>query len=412
VENVIETAYTRCGWDRSTNVPGRPVLLADLFNALQEVYNRDIQYSDRLKQDFWGALAARFTTLLRNPVLANMYNTSSGLTIDELLRHPTIIELRDLAPDQRALLTALLVVGIANYLEGQATLHEQPPQGLRYVLVLEEAHAFLRNVGDTRGVFDGHYAQQEAINNIVNLLRQARGHGCAVMFCDQLPTSMAPEAVKLPGITIIHHLNDPQERTLVGRQANCTDQQLRHLGGMAPGEAVIHLPTYSQPVNVQVHPLTHHLPTPLPKHTWTDARVAAYMRTVYAAAPHLYVHEPVPALPTTPTATISQPTTPALDSVLAAQLLFTTRSPKFVTTYAQLLEDALNGDPSRAAWYLVAVTCEVLGERPDLDRYSHYLLDYLAGTVHTPRHASLRDPLFFALNDALTNHQPRIPDAP
>jgi hypothetical protein len=102
---------------------------------------------------------------------------------------------------------------------------------------------------------------------------------------------------------------------------------------------------------------------------------------------------------------------PQLNPALAAQLLFTTRSPKFVTTYAQLLDDALNGDPSRAARYLVTVTREVIGDHPDLDRYSHYLLDYLTGTVHTPRHATLRDPLHFALNDELTNH-PRVPHAP
>jgi hypothetical protein len=100
-----------------------------------------------------------------------------------------------------------------------------------------------------------------------------------------------------------------------------------------------------------------------------------------------------------------------LDPTLAAQLLFTTRCPTFVTTYATLLDDALKGDPSSAACYLVAVTREVLGERPDLDRYTHYLLDYLTNTMHTPRHSGLRDPLHFALNDALTNHA-RVPHAP
>ncbi len=45
----------------------------------------------------------------------------------------------------------------------------------------------------------------------------------------------------------VRPLKDQHERTLVGSQANCTKTQLRHIGGMTPGEAVIHLPDQSEP---------------------------------------------------------------------------------------------------------------------------------------------------------------------
>ncbi|TFH02201.1 MAG: hypothetical protein E4H14_17830, partial [Candidatus Thorarchaeota archaeon] len=200
IMKIFRRTYTNAGWDVFTNERGSPILLGDLYSAMEEVAN-ELKYGDRLKQDFVGALTARFESLLDDPVLAVMVNTRRGITIPELLNNPTILELRHLPETQRALLTSLIMVAVAEYLEVQEHSHEQQ---LRHLLVLEEAHHVLKRVGNGYGIHEGHSSQQQAIDTLVQLLREARGLGLGVVLIDQLPGNLAEAAVKLPGITIIH----------------------------------------------------------------------------------------------------------------------------------------------------------------------------------------------------------------
>ncbi len=391
VENLIETTYTQCDWDRRANNPGRPILLPDLQRALHTISQRDLQYSNRLNQDFWGALTARINTLFRNPVLTDMYNTTHGLTIPELLQHPTIIEMRDLSEEQRSLLTALITTGISNYLEAQSTQTPTPTKGVRHALILEEAHHFLRKTSPGAGLVEGHSARQQAINTFVNLLRQARAHGLIAMYLDQLPGKMTEEAVKLPGITIIHALKD---NALVGRQANCTDQQLRHIIGMKPGEAIIHLPGQTLPTNIQITPLNALLTEQVPAQVWTEAKLHQHMKRIYTQHPHLLQTEPLP-----PPQDISPVTkaivTPQeeLEIELMAKLVRITRHPRFAAQYKSYLEAAKQGDPRTAARYLIAIVKQVITDPQTTPRYTLFLLDYLAQnpvvTGHTSQYTSL-----------------------
>ncbi|MCK5303455.1 MAG: DUF87 domain-containing protein, partial [Candidatus Thorarchaeota archaeon] len=244
-DDVLNTMYENCGWSRMGNVRGRPILLSDLYEAVQEVAEVHIKYGEERKRDFYGALDARLRSMLRNDVIVDMYNTMKGLTIPELLKHPTIIEMRDLSPDDRTLLTGILTVGISEYLTAN------PRKELGHLLVLEEAHHFLKRVGGSI-TYAEPTSKQRAIDNIVEMLRTQRGKGLGLVLVDQLPSSIAPEAVKLPSNVIIHTLTDMEERVLVGRQALCTDAQIKHIGGMGVGETVVRLMIDRVPRNVQV----------------------------------------------------------------------------------------------------------------------------------------------------------------
>jgi hypothetical protein len=228
ITKIFRRTYVRAGWDPLTNKRGHPILLDDLYAAMGEVAKK-LRYGERLNQDFVGALTARFESLLDDSVLSVMLNTEQGLTIPDLLNHHTILELRGLPEGQRALLTSLIMVGVAEYLEAKSTTSGQE---LRHLLVLEEAHHVLKRVAVGYGLQEGHAVQQQAINTLVQLLRESRGLGLGVILIDQLPGSLASAAVSLPGITIIHLLKDALERVLVGSQANLTDVQLMHIGVM------------------------------------------------------------------------------------------------------------------------------------------------------------------------------------
>ncbi|TFH05037.1 MAG: ATP-binding protein, partial [Candidatus Thorarchaeota archaeon] len=279
ITKIFRRTYTNAGWNLLTNERGAPILLGDLYSAMEEVAN-ELQYGDRLKQDFVGALTARFESLLDDVVFSVMVNTRKGITIPELLNNPTILELRHLPDTQRALLTSLIMVAVTEYLEAQETSAEQE---LRHLIVLEEAHHVLKRVGNGYGIHEGHSSQQQAINTLVQLLREARGLGLGVVLIDQLPADLADAAVKLPGITIIHGLKDARERLLVGGQANLNDEQLLHIGALKCGEAVIHQAFAGPAVLTQIIKFQReHSVEP-----WTDIRIANVMSPFFIKNPHL-----------------------------------------------------------------------------------------------------------------------------
>ncbi|MHA1287266.1 MAG: hypothetical protein ACTSPB_07670, partial [Candidatus Thorarchaeota archaeon] len=115
-DDIFNTMYENCGWGRMGNVRGRSIVLADLYQAFQQVAMNHISYGEEMSRDFYGALDARLRSMFRNEILVDMLNTPKGFSIPELLAHPTIIETRDLSPEDRALLTGALTAGISEYL--------------------------------------------------------------------------------------------------------------------------------------------------------------------------------------------------------------------------------------------------------------------------------------------------------
>lgn len=277
--DIFNTMYDNCGWSRRGNAKGRSILLTDLYEAVQEVTTHHLKYGDNLRQDFFGALEARVRGMLRDELIVDMYNTPSGLTIPELLRYPTIIEMRDLSPDDQAFLTGILTVGISEYLTAN------PKETLKHLLVLEEAHHFLKNVGGPT-TYAEPTAKQKATDNLVGMLRTTRGKGLGIMFIDQIPSSMVPEAIKLPSNVIVHRLTDEAERILVGKQALCSDAQIDHIGGMGIGEAVVRLMIDDSPRNVQIAPLDY-LCGDIRFRKWTDEMVRKVMAPVFKKHPEL-----------------------------------------------------------------------------------------------------------------------------
>jgi len=281
ITKVFKRMYALAGWDELSNTRGRTVMLSDLTEAKEMVIS-ELEYGSRLNQDLIGAFKARFESVLDDPILAVMLNTERGITIPELLENPTVLEMRNLSDSKVGLVTSLLLVQIAEYLEAQGRLQDQE---LKHVLVLEEAHHVLKQTNTNGGLFDSHAIQQQAVNTIVQLLREARGYGLGTIFLDQSPGDLAITAVKVPGITITHFLKDSRERILVGSQANLSESQTRYIGELKKGEAIVHSGFNEQAVNIQIsHFRDKYVGTGEP---WTNERIAEWMQAYYASRPYM-----------------------------------------------------------------------------------------------------------------------------
>jgi hypothetical protein len=245
-----------------------------------EVVISELNYGSKLNRDFAGALKARFGSIIEDPQIAVILNTKKGLSIPDILNNPTVIELKSLPSSKATLISSLILVGISEYLGAQ---HKSFDQKLKHILVIEEASHLLKRINTGGSIYESHAGQQQSINSIVGLLREARGYGLGVVLLDQLPGELADAAVKLPGITIIHYLKEPRERIIVGGQANLNDKQLLHIGALEVGEAIVHQGFAEQAVNIRVD----HFQSVVSGKTWTDKAVQEFMLSFYEEHKHL-----------------------------------------------------------------------------------------------------------------------------
>lgn len=252
LEDVIYTMYKNCNWDLKTNTPGRPILLQDFVDAVEEVGGR-LEYGDEVRSNIYGALTARMSSILRKPALTEMLDVESGLTVKELLGHPTVVDLDALSENDKILVMGILTAAISEYKLAS------PTKDLTNLLVLEEAH-YLLGRSDISGEANAGVRVQ-AVRAFIQMLRALGGTGLGVILVDQSPTILVPEAIKIPVNMVVHALSDDEDRRLVGRHSRCTEAQIGHIGGMQVGEAVVYLQHEGEPKNVKMVTLQQLLQT-------------------------------------------------------------------------------------------------------------------------------------------------------
>ncbi len=285
IEDVIYTVYKNCGWNLDTNEKGRPILLTDLVDAVRQVSER-LDYGNEVSANIYGALVARVKSILRKPSLVNMYNTLTGITVSELLAHPTIIEMDALGENDKILLMGILTAAVCEYKLAN------PTKEVSNLLVLEEAHYLLSGTDISGEANSG--VRLQAVSAFIEMLRVLGGTGLGVILIDQSPSSLVPQAVKIPVNMVIHALSHEDDRRLAGKHSRCTESQIDHIGGMQTGEAVVYLQHEGEPKNVKMFNLEMILHGNLPSTTVDDQRVVEHMRTILEKNPHLRQTEPLP----------------------------------------------------------------------------------------------------------------------
>lgn len=327
VRDVVKTAYRNCGWSEGENIEGRPVLLTDMWEAMNMVLEK-LHYGNEVHANLIGALESRFRSLLENPVMVSLFNTTEGITIEELLAHPTVLEIDRLNDEDKRMFMALLTSAVSEYYLAN------PQKRVKNVLILEEAHILLKRGKNAAGE---ETTQDVVIDSINEMLRTVGGTGLGIITMDQLPSTMDTESVRLPVNCVIHSISSDQERKLVGGLARCTEAQVEHIGGMKKGEAIVYLARDREPKNIQVLQLGELFEEPPIEHDWTDEMMRAHMAPVYEQAPHLKVYTKIPPdylERHPPFAKRSQPRRP---DVVAA----VTSNPKYLSTLTRSLETSL-----------------------------------------------------------------------
>jgi hypothetical protein len=260
-DDVVHTVYRNCGWSPKSKIRGRPILLSDLWDAVEEVATA-LPYGNELQANFYGALTSRMKKMLRNHTKNNV-----------------ILDLQRLPKEDRAFLMGLVAAGLHQYKAFNRT------KEMTNLLVLEEASYILKpsKVQDLYGPD----ASQTLLHLMVDMFTTCGGNGLGTMTIEQLPGRLAPEVVKLIVNVISHAIGDEDERKVVAGHIGVDDARIGHLQQMDVGETLVYLEGAKVPKNIIVWPIDKLLEARLARGTYSPQQIKKHMEPVLQANEHM-----------------------------------------------------------------------------------------------------------------------------
>jgi uncharacterized protein len=119
-----------------------------------------------------------------------------------------------------------------------------PGDGLRHVIVIEEAHRLLR--ASREG------ASAHAVELFASMLAEIRAYGVGIVVAEQIPAKLVPDVVKNTALKILHRLPALDDRQLVGAAMNLDGDQSRQVVSMEPGVAAVFADGMDRPLRIRV----------------------------------------------------------------------------------------------------------------------------------------------------------------
>jgi hypothetical protein len=248
MSQALQRAYTECGWDPQTGggradavVPPAVPTLARLQAAALAVIE-DVGYGPELRADVRGFVDVRLRSL-RTGSAGRFFQGGHPADVGQLLGRNVVLALEDVANDEdKAFLIGTLLIRIVEHLRLRAKT--DPADGLRHVIVLEEAHRLLRA---GREGASGH-----AVELFASMLAEIRAYGEGIIVAEQIPAKLVPDVVKNTALKVMHRLPASDDRQLVGAAMNLDDGQSRHVVSMLPGEAAAFADGMDRPLRIRV----------------------------------------------------------------------------------------------------------------------------------------------------------------
>ena len=207
---------------------------------------RSIGYHSEANANLTAAITVRLQSFSRG-LKGHLFGDEDG-QFDEIFSRPTFIELADLnEPDIKRFFLGALVVRLATELEVR---HRRSPlEGLRHVVVLEEAHHFLR---DSVGNGPGADLARESNTLLADAFAEMRAFGEGIIVADQAPAELAPAVLRNTNLKIAHRLLYEQDCAAMGNAMGLDEAQRKQLRSLQPGECVVHGPAFGRPVQCKV----------------------------------------------------------------------------------------------------------------------------------------------------------------
>ena len=279
LDRCIDAIYVDRGWDLETGENPRVgehagarqfPTLDDLEAKIPEVV-AELNYPAESRQIVEAGLLTRIRSLKAPGALAPMYNVRESVDLDFLFQLPCVMELEALDErEQKAFFLALVLARLQQH--NAHVLKEGGSSKLRHVVVIEEAHRVLRDVGAGPGSEMAANPTAVVVEMFANLLKEMRSSGAAAIVVEQNPSDIAPAAIAVTAATIVHKLLSSTDTDLVARKLGLSEAQARAIASFQAGEAVVRSPSLRDAGRLKMNRPTAATPPPP---TRADLRRAA-----------------------------------------------------------------------------------------------------------------------------------------
>jgi hypothetical protein len=214
--------------------------------AIEKVFKR-LNYEAKISQSLKTALTVRLESFCRG-LKRDLFAGGDDLLFNEFLRRPIFIELNDLnEPDIRNFLIGALMLRLSAELE--ASHRANPQEGLRHVTLLEEAHHFLL---EPRGSGPGADLARASNMLLANAFAEMRAYGEGIIVADQAPSDLSTAVLRNTNLKIAHRLLYERDCEAMGEAMGLSDEQMKQLRLLRPGQCVITTPQEPTPALCQI----------------------------------------------------------------------------------------------------------------------------------------------------------------
>lgn len=223
----------------------KPPVISDLVAKVEDVLASK-GYSAQTRLDMQTVIEVRLGVLSQR-IIGKVFQCRNSVSLEHLMQVPSVIELDRLATEQSCLLTLFILNAIGE------KLRASPPKtkGLRYVVVIEEAHNL---VGSSRGgpasedVADPKSFTAELI---AKMLVELRALGVGIILSDQHPSALDTGASKSVGSKLAFRQVYSDDREELGRSMLFGDIEMQDISRLQPGEAFFFTEGYFGPRRIR-----------------------------------------------------------------------------------------------------------------------------------------------------------------
>ena len=302
VEKCLHNIYLKRGWDLTVgkhpqllDLGGQPdkqrydeeesrcyfPTLLDLRDEVQEYVKLKLDYKGELSDNIRTAIVTRLDSLAVGSK-GLMFNSSEPLDIENLLAHPTVLELEALSDDDdKAFVVGLLLTLISEYRQTNDPSRDpyaEPGRGLQHVLVIEEAHRLLKNIVQERQTEHLGNPRGKAVEFFANVISEMRSMGQGVTVVEQIPSKLLPDVIKNTNAKIVHRLVSHDDQVLLASTLGLEEKEAIYFTSLRTGHALYAKEGMQRPIEVKVK-----IDQTFPDRKVSDSKVRRDMRPRLAA---------------------------------------------------------------------------------------------------------------------------------
>lgn len=234
----IEKAYIKKGWDlkKSDNYMGDRVFptFRDLAQVLPEIINNS-GFSQEMISNYTGALVTRVNSMTNG--LTDLIFSKREICNKELFDENTIVDLSRVASSEtKSLLMGILFMKLQEYRMSTNTVANSD---LKHVAVIEEAHNLLKRTSGEQAQ-DTANLQGKSVEMISNAIAEMRTYGQGFILADQAPGLLDPAVIRNTNTKICLRLPSQDDRELVGKAMNLSEDQIDELAKLKTGVAAVY----------------------------------------------------------------------------------------------------------------------------------------------------------------------------